>query len=198
MPVKRKSNAGFGWRERRDDRQRQQGAGANQCRRDCLAGPSADPVACGRCGGTQTLEAPYWAPQRKGVRLVPRPGHVAEFDFPVILTSDIDGTVYLVEKTARRSIGDVMIELLDRDRRVVSAIKSSSDGYYIVPAVSQGRCHLRVSPTQLKQFDRIDPGERDITILPDGKFITGVDFLLSRNPAGTVSDLPREQARDKK
>ncbi|UUZ68920.1 hypothetical protein LP416_03505 [Polaromonas sp. P2-4] len=47
---------------------------------------------------TQTLEDPYWAPQRKGVRLVPRPGHVAEFDFPVILTSEIDGTVYLVEK----------------------------------------------------------------------------------------------------
>ncbi|UUZ68919.1 carboxypeptidase-like regulatory domain-containing protein [Polaromonas sp. P2-4] len=91
-----------------------------------------------------------------------------------------------------------MIELLDRDRRVVSAIKSSSDGYYIVPAVAQGRYHLRVAPEQLKQFDLIDPGERDITILPDGKFINGVDFLLSRNPAGTVSDLPRDEPHDKK
>ncbi len=146
----------------------------------------------------QTLEDPYWVPQRKGVRLVARPGRVAELDFPVVLTSEIDGTVYLVEKTARRGMGDVVIELLDIDRRVVSSIKSSSDGYYIVPAVAQGRYHLRVSPEQLKQFDLIDPGERVITILPDGNFINGVDFLLSRNPAGTVSGLPREERHEKR
>lgn len=140
---------------------------------------------------TQTLEDPYWVPQRKGVRLVPRPGHVAELNFPVILTGEIDGTVFLVEKSSRRGIGDVAIELLDIDRRVVSTIKSSSDGYYIVPAVAQGRYHLRVAPEQLKQFDLIDPGEREITVLPDGKFINGVDFLLRKNPAGTVSGLPR-------
>lgn len=147
---------------------------------------------------TQTLEDPYWMPQRKGVRLVPRPGRVAELDFPIILTSEIDGTVYIVEKTVRRGMGDVVIELLDSDRRVVSSIKSSSDGYYIVPSVAQGRYHLRVSPEQLKQFDFIEPGEREIAILPDGKFINGVDFLLRRNPAGTVSGLPREEHHEKK
>lgn len=130
---------------------------------------------------TQTLEDPYWVPQRKGVRFVPRPGHAAELDFPVILTSEIDGTVYLVEKTARRGIGDVVIELLDINRSVVSATKSSSDGYYIVPAVAQGRYYLQVSPKQLKQFGLRDPGVRIITILPDGKFINGVDFLLTKD-----------------
>lgn len=140
---------------------------------------------------TQTLEDPSWVPQRKGVRLVPRPGHVAELDFPVALTSEIDGTVYLVEKTSRRGIGDVAIELLDINRRLVSTIKSSFDGYYIVPSVVPGLYYLRVSPEQLKQFDLIDPGVRVITILPDGTFINGMDFLLSRNPARTVPGLPR-------
>lgn len=136
---------------------------------------------------TETLEDPYWVPQRKGLRLVPRPGHVAEFDFPVILTSEIDGTVYLVDKRTKRGIGDVVLELLDRDRRVVSATKSSFDGYYIVPAVAQGRYRLRVSPEQLKQFDLSDPGERDITVLPNGKFISGEDFMLSKRPRGPAS-----------
>lgn len=147
---------------------------------------------------TQTLEDPYWVPQRKGLRLVPRPGHAAELDFPVVLTSEIDGTVYLVEKTSRRGIGDVVIELLDSDGKLVSAIKSSSDGYYIVPAVVQGRYSLRVSPQQLQQLGLIDPGVRAITITPDGKFINGVDFLLSKNPVGIVSGLPHEEHHEKK
>ncbi|HWI10872.1 MAG TPA: carboxypeptidase-like regulatory domain-containing protein, partial [Burkholderiaceae bacterium] len=128
----------------------------------------------------QTLEDPYWASQRKGVRVLPRPGRVAEMDFPVVLTSEIDGTVYLIDKAARRGIGDVLIELLDNERQVVSSVKSGSDGYYIVPAVVQGRYFLRVSPEQLKQFELIDPGERAITIAPDGKFINGVEFLLHK------------------
>lgn len=126
----------------------------------------------------QTLEDPYWAPSRKGVRLVPRPGRVAELEFPVVLTSEIDGTVYLAERASKRGIGDVVIELLDPDLKMVSSTKSTSDGYYIVPAVVQGRYFLRVSPEQLDKTGLIDPGAREIIILPDGKFVTGVDFLL--------------------
>lgn len=147
---------------------------------------------------TQTLEDPYWAPQRKGVRVVPRPGHVAEIDFPIILTSEIDGTVYLVENNTRRGIGDVVIELLDSHRRVVNTIKTSSDGYYIVPAIPQGRYHVQVSLEQLRRFGLVDPGVREINILPDGKFINGVDFLLRKMPAGAESGLPREEHHEKK
>lgn len=147
---------------------------------------------------TQTLEDPYWAPLRKGVRVLPRPGHVAQIDFPIILTSEIDGTVYLAENNGRRGIGDVVIELLDTSRRVLTTIKTSSDGYYIVPAVPQGRYFLQVSMAQLQRFGLVDPGVRELTILPDGKFINGVDFLLRKMPAGAVPGLPREEAHENK
>ncbi|MDI1267666.1 MAG: carboxypeptidase-like regulatory domain-containing protein [Polaromonas sp.] len=147
---------------------------------------------------TQTLEDPYWAPVRKGVRMVPRPGHVAEIDFPIILTSEIDGTVYLAEHNSKRGIGDVVIELLDSNRRVVTTIKTSSDGYYIVPAIPQGRYYVQVSLEQLGRFGLVDPGVREINILPDGKFINGVDFLLRKKPAGPVSGFPREEHHEKK
>jgi hypothetical protein len=143
---------------------------------------------------TQTLEDPYWIPLRKGVSLVPRPGRVAELDFPIILTSEIDGTVYLVDKNTKRGIGDVVIELLDINRKLVSTVKTSSDGYYIVPAVPMGRFYLRVSPEQVKQFDLLDPGVREIKIQPDGKFINGVDFSLSKRPAAPVPDPSRKES----
>ncbi len=146
---------------------------------------------------TQTLEDPYWVPQRKGVRLLPRPGHVAELDFPVVLTSEIDGTVYLLENNSKRGIGDVVMELLDTDRRLVSTIKTSSDGYYIIPAVAQGRYLLRVSPEQLRRVNLTDPGVRMVTILPDGKFINGVDFLLGKIAANPVPSLQREEQDEK-
>lgn len=133
----------------------------------------------------QTLEDPYWGPLRKGVRVVPRPGRVVELDFPVVLTSEIDGTVHLVDKSSRRGIGDVLLELLDAQGKVVASTRSGSDGFYIVTGVVQGRYQLRVSPVQLQQFGLADPGTRDITIEPDAKFVNGVDFLLNKKPGGT-------------
>lgn len=142
----------------------------------------------------QTLEDPYWAPQRKGVRLVPRPGHVAQLDFPVMLTSEIDGTVYLQDKTGRRGMGSVLLELLGAQGQVVASTQSSSDGYYIVPAVPQGSYTLRVSPSQRQELGLIDPGTRPITIAPDGQFINGVDFVLGNLPAaaGATNSPARE------
>ncbi|PWF47998.1 hypothetical protein [Massilia glaciei] len=134
----------------------------------------------------QTLEDPSWVPQRKGVRLVPRPGNVAELDFPVTMTSEIDGTVYLAEGAKKRGMGSVIIELLDFKMAVVSSIESSSDGFYIIPAVDQGSYHVRVSPEQIVKFGLLDPGMREVTIGPDGKYINGVDFVLVKKtvPSG--------------
>lgn len=127
---------------------------------------------------SQTLEDPYWAPARKGVRMLPRPGQAVELDFPVILTSEIDGTVSLRDGATKRPIGDVVIELLDLQRKLLSTTKTGPDGYYIVAPVTQGRYYVRVSPSQLRESGLNDPGMREITVLPDGKFVSGIDFLL--------------------
>lgn len=67
-----------------------------------------------------------------------------------------------------------------------------------MPTVPQDRFYLRVSPEQIKQFDLIDPGVREITISPDGEFIHGVDFLLRKTPARPMPDLPREEPHEQK
>ncbi len=126
-----------------------------------------------------TLEDPQWLPRPKGVRLVPRPGKVTELDFPVIMTSEIDGTVYLVEKDAKRGIGDVLLELVDSEHNVVARAKSAWDGFYIVPAVPPGSYLLRISPQQLKQLNLADPGMRTVTVSPDSAFVNGIDFFLT-------------------
>ena len=129
---------------------------------------------------TQTLMDPYWVSQKKGTQLILRPGLVAEIDFPIVLTSEIDGTVYLGSIESKRGIGNVLIELVNDQQKIVASTKSSSDGFYIIPEVAQGRYTLRISPEQLQELELLDPGSLEITIRPNGDFVNGADFLLSQ------------------
>jgi hypothetical protein len=85
------------------------------------------------------------------VRLVPRPGKINAVDFAVIMTAEIDGTVYLFNRQQRaRGLGDIELELVDGNGKVVRRTKSASDGYYVVPSVPPGDYSLRVPRGQLK------------------------------------------------
>jgi hypothetical protein len=126
-----------------------------------------------------TLEDPQWLARPKGVRLVPRPGNVSVVDFPVVMTSEIDGIVYLLENDVKRGIGDAQLELIDDSGKVVARATSSSDGYYILQAVLPGNYSLRISPEQLARLNLTDPGARPVTVSPDGDFVNGVDFIVT-------------------
>ena len=133
-----------------------------------------------------TLEDPQWSPQLPGVNLVPRPGAVAELEFPVSLTTEIDGTVYLLENGVERGIGDLKLELLNDQHEVVGETTSSWDGFYIVPQVVAGEYWLRISPQQLQRLGLTGTGGHKITVSGDGSFISGMDFIIM--PGGKPSD----------
>lgn len=125
-----------------------------------------------------TLEDPQWSPQIAGLNLVPRPGTVAVLEFPVHLTTEVDGTVYLQENGIERGIGDLDLELVNDQREVVGEATSSWDGFYIVSEVLAGEYWLRISPQQLQRLGMTDSGAHRLTISGDGSFISGVDFMI--------------------
>lgn len=127
-----------------------------------------------------TLDDAQWQPVKPGVRILPRPGKVQAIDFPVVLTAEIDGTVYLADGEQKRGIGNARLQLVDAAGKVVGETKTSSDGYYIMPGVTPGRYQLRIEPEQLNgtglQANRV----ADVTITPQGDFVYGIDFTLSK------------------
>jgi len=127
---------------------------------------------------TSTLEDPQWAMRRKGVRLVPRPGKSHSVDFPIIVTGEVDGTVYVVDGPQKRGIGGIELELVDRQRRVVARATTASDGFYIVEAVPPGTYQLRIPRAQLRPFELIDTGARIVTMSAEGDFVNAVDMDL--------------------
>lgn len=87
------------------------------------------------------------------MRLVPRSGAVAELEFPVVTTSEVEGSVYLVDGTDRRAMGNVTVELVDESGRVVAHGTSASDGYYVMAQVPPGEYEVRVLPEQLERLE---------------------------------------------
>jgi hypothetical protein len=125
-----------------------------------------------------TLEDPQWKPLTPGVRVLPRPGVVEVLEFPVVATSEIDGTVFLLGKGDRRGIGDARVELVDEQGQVVASTRSSPDGYYLLHQVLPGRYVLRISPEQAEKLRLSGSLERPLMVPPDGDFINGQDFEL--------------------
>jgi hypothetical protein len=99
-------------------------------------------------------------------------------EFPVISTSEVDGTVYLLGKTGRRGIGDALVELVDSQGAVVMSTPSSSDGFYLLRQVMPGRYTLRISPAQATKLALASMLERPIRVMPDGDFISGQDLEM--------------------
>jgi len=131
-----------------------------------------------------TLEDPLWQPQSEGVRVLPRPGMVQMLEFPVISTSEIDGTVYLLgdNGNGRRGIGDAVVQLVDRQGAVVMSTASSSDGFYLLRQVRPGRYTLRISPAQATKLALASTLELPVEVMPEGDFISGQDLEMKLVP----------------
>jgi hypothetical protein len=134
-----------------------------------------------------TLEDPQWTAQRPGVRLLPRPGRVAEIDVPVVQTAEIEGTVYLNEESDRRGIGDAVVELVNSQGKVVGETLSAADGIYVMPNVAPGVYELRISPEQLRRLGLRSSAPHRIAISGDAALVIDRDFLVSPAKPGTQS-----------
>ena len=129
-----------------------------------------------------TLEDPQWQPLVAGVRVLPRPGKVHELDFPVVMTGEVDGTVYLLTAGKSRGIGNAEVELLDPQGVVVVKTLSSNDGFYILPAIKPGVYTVRISPAQLEKLGLATPDPVELRMRGDGEFVNGLDFVLRKKP----------------
>lgn len=127
-----------------------------------------------------SLEDAQLQPVHSGVRVLPRPGKAEKVNIPVVLTGEIDGTVYLVENGASRGIGNALVELLNEEGQLISSTRSSSDGFYLLSGVRSGSYRLRVSPSQIQTLRLAGEGAVSVTMPDDPDFISGIDFQLRK------------------
>jgi hypothetical protein len=104
-------------------------------------------------------------------------------DFPVILTGEIDGTIYVQEKARRRELGNITVELVNDRGEVVGRTQSAPDGFYVLSAVRPGQYDVRLSAAELAERQLPGSASRPVVVNADGGFVSGVDFTLQASAA---------------
>jgi len=128
----------------------------------------------------ETLEDPLWQPSVKGTRINLRPGHVAQVNFPIQVTGEIDGTITAQLGNQQREISGVVVELLDMDGKLIQKTKSTYDGFYLLSKVPIGRYQLQISRDQTDSLNLMPVRAKIINVDPDNPIVYGVDFVLQK------------------
>lgn len=126
----------------------------------------------------ETMVDPLWTAALDGVRIVPRPGQAIQLDFPVFISGEIDGTVYLERDTGAYGVGRVSLELVDDFGRVIKTTETAYDGFYVISKIPLGQYRLRVASKQLDELNLTSTGEEMIEINSEKQFLNGIDFKL--------------------
>ena len=129
---------------------------------------------------TESLEDPTWTPSIQGVRLVPRPGGVSTIDFPVMETGEIDGTVYFKRNSGFVTTGQVLLELINEDGKVIATTESAFDGFYVFTVVPDGKYLVRISPQQIEKLGLVSVRPLEVRISRKKQFISGINFALEK------------------
>lgn len=124
----------------------------------------------------ETLEDPQLAPARPGVSIVPRAGSVAALEFPVISTSEIEGTVRVTGDAGPRAAANLRIEAVDADGRIVASTVTAADGYYVLTGIPAGAFRIRLASDQRPELE--GSRERTVEVERDDWLVSGIDFEL--------------------
>lgn len=115
-----------------------------------------------------TIEDPLWRSSVEGYSLVSRPGSVMRLDFPIVITKEIEGTVYRRDGEETWPAGRVEVRLLDEEGAVVQVTRSEYDGFYLFERVRPGSYRLAA-----------DPGAADtVQVRPEDEVIRGKDLYI--------------------
>lgn len=93
---------------------------------------------------TSSLPDPYYMTLAEGESIRPRPGITEKFDFPIVVSGEMDGQVDYVGEHGRRPVRNARLRLVAPNGRVEQAVTAAYDGYWSVSGISPGVYYLAI------------------------------------------------------
>ena len=169
----------------------------------------------------EALQDPTWVAGFEGVSVLPREGHIAEVNFPIHISGEIDGSVYaravslpqdeigadqLEEEDSSAllppepvPLRNVSLTLYNAEGEVQDSVLTDSSGFYYFSAVPPGRYLLIIDEKSAMQGKFIRPEPEQIEIGYDGTVIYGNDIYVETGsgdiPSAFLPDLDDYKAR---
>lgn len=128
-----------------------------------------------------SIEDPYLVPVVEAVVITPRPAAVGMVEFPVVMTGEIDGTIYRQGPGGPRPLPFVEVELLDARGFVVQRVRAAFDGFYLFERVPPGLYVVRVGPEEATRRNLADEPWHRVMVDGDDPIVSGVDLYLAPN-----------------
>ena len=126
----------------------------------------------------ETIDDPLWTVAVDGVTVVPRPGRPIRLDFPILVSGEVDGTVYLERDGQQYGAGRVVVELLDGQGEIINTTQTAFDGFYVLSNIPFGEYRLRVSEEQLTKLGQQTSTIDGVIINQESLFQSGLNFVL--------------------
>ncbi|QDG51402.1 hypothetical protein FIV42_11815 [Persicimonas caeni] len=144
----------------------------------------------------RSLYDPFFVPSPEGYTVLTRPGAVTYLDFPIIMTGEVDGTVWIELHGMRQPAAGVEMQLVDADGEVVDTTETAFDGFYLFDFIEPGAYTVRVSPEQWRKLRFEQPDEHAVEIGVDGTVVSGQDIALRRPDKSKTEDVSRNTFQD--
>jgi len=125
-----------------------------------------------------SLDDPAWLPATPGWRILPRPGQTTMLQFPIVMTGEIDGTVYLQKGEHQRPAAGVKLQLLDNKKRIIQHTETAFDGFYLFSGVPLGDYHVQIEAAQLDKLGLATDSVHQVHLDNEQPVISGQDFML--------------------
>ncbi|WDE12074.1 sporulation protein [Thalassomonas haliotis] len=128
-----------------------------------------------------SLDDPFLIPGFEGVSITPRRGFVDRLDFPVVTSSEVEGTVYIRNsKGEEQAAPYVTINLLDGEDKIVATTETEYDGYYLFTDLRPGNYRASIDPAYIERKKLHEADELAINLTAQGDVINGSDFTLDQ------------------
>ncbi len=118
-----------------------------------------------------SLQDPYFKPAIEGYSTTGLRGTMPGFDFPVVETGAIDGTVW--GDPSGKPISGMILQLVREDGTVYMTTDTAFDGYYAFEFILPGTYTVRADPSY-----RVNVPDETVTVSSEELFAFGVDLYL--------------------
>ncbi len=134
-----------------------------------------------------SLFDPFWIAGFEGASIRPRAGHTSVLDFPVHMSGEIDGTLFMVNQLGTKSPAKNMrLHLYDKEGELQETAYTAFDGFYLFSRIPPGEYLLMVDADDARNRRISSPAPQNITIGYEGTIIAGNNIIGQIDGAGSV------------